>query len=363
MSQSFLALAQIPLSSPTESSRETTVKKLQLMALQYDSRQSSVQWGNLFKVFQCSKVTIKHFHEIIKRQFLMSFTPSELFVIYEMFQPLPSTSSSSSSSPPSHSYSSSPTDLPHTFSEEDDAFRVSVDDDQRAPQLTDGNTFISCQRFLSHFFHLSKSEKQKFSEHQNYLNQTLKKKKERFETKLVKKLVNRKETKVTYPVLPNVNPSVEPSTSMTLFGESTSAPPTANDRNGHLLENELSFLDDMPQQLPSSSSPSFPSSRRRSTRKLSVLDAIAPNRHVLKLFEQEKSLVNLYPRASEDTKVMSSLNRFLMSNQNFIRDIERQEEEVKNIKCAPKKKKTNQPNFQPISQRRPDSAPSHIFRR
>jgi hypothetical protein len=190
-------LAQIPLTEPTERSREQTVKKLQLMALQYDSRQSSVQWGNLFKVFQCSKVSIKHFHEIIKRQFLMSFTPSELFVISEMF-PAPS---SSSSSPSSFSHSFPPSDLPQSFSlsrqyegdeDEDEACREeSVDDDENnnpcaSHQRTDGNTFISCQRFLSYFFQLSKSEKQKFSDHKNYLNDRIRKKKEKYETKLVK---------------------------------------------------------------------------------------------------------------------------------------------------------------------------------
>jgi hypothetical protein len=278
------------------------MKKLQLMALQYDSRQSSVQWGNLFKVFQCSKVSIKHFHEIIKRQFLMSFTPSELFVISEMF-PAPSSSSSSSSSPSSFSRQYEGDE------DEDEACREeSVDDDENnnpcgSHQRTDGNTFISCQRFLSYFFQLSKSEKQKFSDHKNYLNDRIRKKKDKYETKLVKTFVNRKETKVTYPALPNVNPSVEPSTSVTLFGESTTASPSESDRNGHPLESNLSFLDDSPQQLPSSSLSQPEGSKRRPSRKMSVLDTISPNRHVLKLFEQEKSLVNLYPLASEDTKV------------------------------------------------------------
>lgn len=306
VSQKFLSRAEVKLRSPTEKSRHTTRQKLQLMALQYDSKQSSVQWGNMLKVFESSKITLKHFHEIMKRQFCISFTSSELGVIYEMFH-------APASSRPSSSHQRG---QPREGTKEGNEIAEEVEDifpsheheeeeeEEHSPHtstnhlLTDGNCLIYCQKFLSYFFQLSKVEKQKFTDHHLWLNRKIQKKKESYEKNLVKKLVRQKETTVTYPELPNVNLSMDTSTSQLPLFNSTvsSSSPQPNS-----LDNSMSFLEDPSgDALGNRPATSF---SRRSTRKLSVLDTIAPNRHVLKLFKQEKSLVNLYPLASEETKV------------------------------------------------------------
>jgi Ca2+-binding EF-hand superfamily protein len=313
----FLSRVQIELKSPTDKSRQTTKQKLQLMALQYDSKQSSVQWGNMLKVFECSKITIKHFHEIMKRQFCISFNSSELGVIYEMFH-VPSSSrlssSSSSPAPPLESGGKLEEDDLFQSHEQGEEQEEEEEEEDGSPsphtttlhKLTDGNSFISCQKFLSYFFQLSKVEKQKFTDHHLFLNRKIQKKKEIYEQNLVQKLVRQKETNVKYPELPNVNLSMEASTSpLPLFTSTSSSP--------HLQQNSvenssMSFLDDHP---PDASARPNTTSTRRTTRKLSVLDTIAPNRHVLKLFQQEKSLVNLYPLASEETKVSIAFSHLL----------------------------------------------------
>lgn len=293
MVNNFIAHAEIPLKLPTEKSRESTKKKLQLMALQYDSKQSSVQWGNMLKVFQSKKMTIKHFHEIIKRQFLISFTPSELSVIHEMFKAPPSSRPQSSvPNLPSGSHSQEDNDdLLEHFPHDQEEIMGGVEELENSSknQYTDGTTFIYCQQFLSYFFQLSKVEKQKFTDKHLYLNRKLQTKRINYEKELVNKLVSRKETHVIYPDLPNVNLDMQSTTFL-----SNSSPKSLHESS---QESSLLFLED------SSNEANHNLSKRRSTRKLSVLDTISPNRHVLKLFKQEKSLINLYPLASEETKV------------------------------------------------------------
>lgn len=288
----FIAHAETPLTTPTENSRESAQKKLQLMALQYDSKQSSIQWGNMLKVFESKKMTIKHFHEIIKRQFLISFTPSELSAIHEMFKaPISSRPQSSTRKFNAHEGQEFD-DLAELFPHDrDDEILRGVEAIEEASKMhhTDGTSFIYCQQFLSYFFQLSKVEKQKFTDRHLYLNRKLQSNREKYEQELVQKLVSRKETHVVYPDLPNVNLSME--TTSTMF-PSTSSPPKSLQESP---ESSLLFLEDRHE--------SDQILKRRTTRKLSVLDTISPNRHVLKLFKQEKSLVNLYPNASEDTKV------------------------------------------------------------
>jgi Ca2+-binding EF-hand superfamily protein len=347
VSQKFLSRAQVELKVPTDKTRHSTVQKLQLMALQYDSKQSSVQWGNMFKVFESSKITIKHFHEIIKRQFCLSFNSSELGVIYEMFHLPTSTRQVSGKQQSRHEgrgrggqrgrlrerdrerqgYG----EKAHILEEEDEEEQEEEENNEeevspfsqpqssrsRSP-LTDGSCVIDCQKFLSYFFQLCKVEKQKFTDQHLFLNRKLQQRKENYEKNLVKKLVRQKETTVSYPELPNVNLSMEFNASISSSAQASAVPlftPTYSSSSQQQqlqqssLESSMAFLDD-----PNGAGRPVTSSARRPTRKLSVLDTIAPNRHVLKLFKQEKSLVNLYPLASEDTKVFSLPPFFLFGH-------------------------------------------------
>eukprot|EP00604_Paraphysomonas_vestita_P001186 CAMPEP_0174822904 /NCGR_PEP_ID=MMETSP1107-20130205/19735_1 /TAXON_ID=36770 /ORGANISM="Paraphysomonas vestita, Strain GFlagA" /LENGTH=199 /DNA_ID=CAMNT_0016043383 /DNA_START=1386 /DNA_END=1982 /DNA_ORIENTATION=- len=78
-----------------------------------------------------------------------------------------------------------------------------------------------------------------------------------------------------------------------------------------------------------------PTKSRRMYRKPSVLDSISPNREALELIKKERSFINVYPNASNDTK-------------KFLLEIEEQEEAVRKMKKRKKKKKNNNNNNNPL---------------
>lgn len=178
--------------------------------------------------------------------------------------------------------------------------------------------YINCQSFVRYFYQLTKNDKENFIQKKNYISNRIQRIKKEYEDELEKEFVERKTSKVKYPDIPNVNLSAEVSL-LQLHRNNNNHNNQNNNKNDHNNHNDINdnndnnkidhpveklnenmlFLDD-PFEIPVQNSIQM---KRKKTRKLSVLDSISPNRHVLQLFKKEKSLVNLYPAASEDTKV------------------------------------------------------------
>lgn len=325
----YLSKLALTLPSPSEIKEEeriSVLSKITQIAINYERK---TQWGNIFNPFEASTLKPIEFREILKQQFQLQITTNELAALVEEFGVEDNTQSSSSSS--------------------------SVTGAGGGTNDTENNKekLINCKEFLSYFFHVGRKEKENLYRKRVSLNHRLLKNKIKYENDLSEQLLNRKLTAVEWPVLPEISPGRKGigndfenkgtlSSSMSLNSKTMSIQ-TSNvtDYDNESNSKEQYFDDDFSHHdsISTHLSPSItslglgstsvsPSKSRRMYRKPSVLDSISPNREALELIKKERSFINVYPNASNDTK-------------KFLLEIEEQEEAVRKMKKRKKKNKQN----------------------
>lgn len=156
-------------------------------------------------------------------------------------------------------------------------------------EFGNGEGGIDCKLFLSKFYRLGIHEKHIRRRERARHGAILQKIKKKFDEDLDKKAAIRRETGIIWPYV-----------EQSLEGDSSA-----------LLEDSLA---------------NSASTRLRPLKKPGVLDILHPNKDLLTTLLDERSFVDLFPNASQGTK-------------DFIREIEKQEEEVTNMKKSSKSKK------------------------
>ena len=362
----FQYLTEVELKPIKKNTKENVIKKLEIISKEYNKKNITKEFNSILKVFQSKKISIKHFNEIMKNYFLIHFNGSELTVLYEMFGDFHS-STSSTSLTISHSrseiggrlssnyHNNSSLDLTSSdllfynennynfesnglatdsvyheegFGDGEEIEREAQEGIERLSHHLDTQEvkYINCKSFLRYFCQSTKIDKDNFVQKKNYISNRIQRIKQEYEIELEKKLLDRKSTKVTYPNVPDVNLSADlniqiQSQPSSQFENNNYKNNNSNERsidNMLFLEDSVVDSSEQQKQQQQQQQQQLINSKRKKTRKLSVLDTISPNRHVLKLFKNEKSLVNLYPSASEDTKVTSFFKSFIPSNRIYL---------------------------------------------
>jgi len=324
----YLSKVALTLPSPSEIKEEEKVSilsKITQIAINYERK---THWGNIFNPFEYATLRPIEFREILKQQFQLHITPTELSALVEEF-----------------------------------GVEVTNNDDNNG-ESENKEKLINCKEFLSYFFHIGRKEKENLLRKRISLNDKLLKTKIQYEKNLSNKLLDRKITAVEWPVLPEISPGRGDgsnksefekrgslSSSMSLHSKTMSIQTSnvtdyddegSNSNTKEHFEDDFSHHDSISTHLSPSitslgigSSSISPTKSRRMYRKPSVLDSISPNREALELIKKERSFINVYPNASNDTK-------------KFLLEIEEQEEAVRKMKKRKKKKKNNNNNNNPL---------------
>ncbi|CAE7547794.1 unnamed protein product, partial [Symbiodinium microadriaticum] len=148
------------------------------------------------------------------------------------------------------------------------------------------NGEIDCGQFLAAFFLAGKDEKERRLMKRMQVHNHIMRVRKKYEEDMEREMLSRKTTAVEYPILPQLSAPVS-----SLQQNSSTFQSIGED------EEVMAFSTDT--YSPSRS----PASSRKVSRKPSVLDSIAPNRAVLEMYKYEKSIADVYPNASTDTKV------------------------------------------------------------
>jgi hypothetical protein len=233
--------------------RESMLRKIQTVSADYERRE---HWGDALLAFESATLTPTAFTEVLRQAFLINLSPGEICAAQEAFL---------------HSSGG-----------------------------------IDCGLFLSHFFHVGKTEKETRMMKSLQVKHRLHNVKKRFEDSLVSNLEIQKVTSVQYPLLPDLSDN-------TFAGRKVSKQNPAA-----LCIGESGFSDSMDLNGSVSDRPSTAPIRSRFARKMSVQDAIDPNRAALSMFKSQSSMVHLYPSASTETKL-------------FLVDIEKEEAMAKKM--------------------------------
>lgn len=267
MQKNIISLPEDPAALLTEENRTTVFNKIKEIAVNYERRQ---HWGNLLMPFDSTSLSPTRFREVLKQQFLLHLTTSDLVVLLDEF---------------------------------------GID-------AVNGEREINCKEFLSYFFHAGREEKEKILRKKIMSDEKLSKVKLNFEKNLSRELLNRKITAIEWPVLPQIssdNVNSDDGKSVMSGSQSLSTLSIDDEKNDNMslyslhendsdsISTHLSPL----QPLNTFTSPSRRSSNRM-YRKPSVLDTISPNRLALKLIKSEGSIAAAYPNASDETKVNTS---------------------------------------------------------
>ena len=240
----------VQLKPATDQDRERVVKKIEEIAADYERRE---QWGNAFSAFESASLSPTAFREVLKNAFTLPVTSGELAALVELYG------------------------------------------------TSDGE--IDCGQFLAAFFLAGKDEKERRLMKRMQVHHRLVRIRKKYEEDMERELLSRKCTAVEYPLLPQLSAPMSSSQlqQQSKMTASTSQTFQSIDEDDEMLQFGMSSSLTGPGSCPSPSRSA--TSSRRMSRKPSVLDSIAPNRAVLQMYKSEKSIVNVYPNASPDTKV------------------------------------------------------------
>lgn len=238
-------LATVTVGKATKKDRKTALNLMRYAALTYEK---NPDWG--FSAFDAKILTPTAFREQLKQLFLIQLTPGQLGAMVEEFG--------------------------------------------------DGEGNIDTYSFLTTFYRMGIKEKVKMNDAHASRRYMLNKEKEEFEKSVQERAISKRFTRVEWPKLPGS--AGFPSQSFESYQGSLGSLDEANSMDFGTDSLESTGPHTMP-SLSRAYSPQTSGNSRRTMRKPSVLDSIAPNREALMMLRSQSSLATLYPNASDSTKV------------------------------------------------------------